>query len=240
MRKICFITFGGPVTSYHSAVDNICKQAKDFEIFNEINGYTEKNLKDDSYFWNNHGDFIKNNSRGYGYWIWKPYLIQQKLNKLNYGDILVYTDAGCEINPKGKQRFYEYIDMIDKDPKQYGLLTFQTPHLEKYYSKLAIFDWFKIDDEEIKNSGQCVGSIQIIKKTEHSLNVINKWVENMHYELINDNLFNEILGFKDNRHDQSIYSILVKKYGSIKIPDETWYNNWDDGNFIPFLAKRNK
>jgi hypothetical protein len=237
MRKYVFITFGSGI--YKRAVDRICLEAKNFQIFNEINGYTERDLKADPNFWNTHGNFIQNNKRGYGYWLWKPYLIQQKLNTLNDGDILVYADSGCEINPNGKPRFYEYVDMLDKDINQYGLLTFQMGFLEKQYTKSTIFDWFKAD-ETIKNSGQCVGGIQIIKKTEHSLNIINKWVENMHYQLINDNLFNEISEFKDNRHDQSIYSIIVKIYGSIKIPDETWYNNWDDGKLIPFLAKRNK
>jgi hypothetical protein len=78
------------------------------------------------------------------------------------------------------------------------------------------------------------------KKNKHSVDIINKWVENMHYNLINNNLLNENSYFIDNRNDQSIYSIIVKKYGSIKLPDETWYENWNDGFNSPILAKRNK
>lgn len=239
MSKFVFVTFGGPTVNYHHAVKRICKEAEDFKVFNEINGYTEKDLKEDKHFWEKHGEFINNNYKGYGYWIWKPFLIQKKLAELNYGDFLIYADAGCEINKNGKQRFFEYIDILNNDNNQYGILSFQMKHLENKYTKSAIFNWFKVD-ENISNSGQCVGGIQIIKKTTHSVDIINKWMENMIYNLINDNLDNEQSYFIANRHDQSIYSIIVKKYGSIKIFDETWYENWDDGNNIPILAKRNK
>ena len=34
---------------------------------------------------------------GNGYWIWKPFIIQQELNQLAGDDILIYCDAGVEI-----------------------------------------------------------------------------------------------------------------------------------------------
>jgi hypothetical protein len=160
------------------------------------------------------------------------------LEKLNDGDILVYADAGCQINKEGEQRFYEYIHMLDTDTNQYGLISFQMNGLpEEYYTKQIIFNEFECH-EEIQKSGQCVGGIQIIKKTSHSVDLINKWVSNMKYHLINDDRNNEIPTFRDNRHDQSIYSCIVKKYGSIKIPDETWYEDWSKSISFPILAKR--
>jgi len=239
MRKFTFITFGGPKERFNHAVQRICNEAKQFEIFDEVYGYNDDDLKQDNDFWKKHGTFIENNSRGYGYWIWKSYLIQKKLNEIDEGDILVYADCGCELNLKGKPRFLEYIDLLDKNPKNYGIISFQMEHLEKKYTKKIIFNWFDADDE-IKNSGQCIGGIQIIKKNQHSVNIINEWVKNMKYELINDVKNNEDPCFIDNRHDQSIYSVVVKKYGSIKIPDETWFQDWNNGMNYPILAKRNK
>ena len=37
-------------------------------------------------------------------------------------------------------------------------------------------------------------------------------------------------GFIDHRHDQSLFSLLRKKYGTISIPDETYSENWSDSN----------
>ena len=176
MRKFTFITFGGPKERFNHAVQRICNEAKQFEIFDEVYGYNDDDLKQDNNFWKKHGTFIENNSRGYGYWIWKSYLIQKKLNEIDEGDILVYADCGCELNLKGKPRFLEYIDLLDKNLKNYGIISFQMEHLEKKYTKKIIFNWFDADDE-IKNSGQCIGGIQIIKKNQHSVNIINEWVK---------------------------------------------------------------
>ena len=53
-------------------------------------------------FWNNHSEFILANKRGYGYWLWKPYLIMKTLEQMNDNDILVYADCGCEIESNKK------------------------------------------------------------------------------------------------------------------------------------------
>jgi hypothetical protein len=106
MPKFVFITFGGPTANFHNAVNRICQEAKNFDLFDEIYGYTENDLKSDYNFWINHGDFIERNRRGYGYWIWKPYLIKKKLNELNNGDFLIYADCGCEINKNGKKKIF--------------------------------------------------------------------------------------------------------------------------------------
>ena len=239
MRKFVFITFGAPKKKFHNALSRIYNEAKQFSLFDEIICYDETELKKDEVFWSKNGSFIENNVRGYGYWIWKPYLIYKKLIDLNENDILVYADCGCEINVNGKKRFNEYIDMLDNNEDNYGIISFQMEHLEKKWTKKAILEWFKVD-ENIKNTGMCVASIQIIKKNNHSMFVINEWMNNMKYELINDDILNEESYFIENRHDQSIYSIIVKKYGSIKLKDETWFNDWNYGINFPILVKRNK
>ena len=53
--------------------------------------------------------------KGAGYWIWKSEIIKMKLKEINDGNILIYLDAGCSINTKGKERFKEYIDLLNKN-----------------------------------------------------------------------------------------------------------------------------
>ena len=103
--KLHFITFGGGSENYYQAVERLCGQVKSLEIFDSITGYTDKDIKSDEVFWNKHKNFIINNKRGYGYWIWKPYLILKKLKEINDNDILLYLDCGCEINVKQKKHF---------------------------------------------------------------------------------------------------------------------------------------
>ena len=157
----------------------ICNEAKDMDFFDSIQGFTEVDLMMDQEFWNNNGSFVANSGRGFGYWIWKPHIINKELEKLNDGDILIYTDSGCEINKNGRERLLEYIHMLDNDPNDYGLISFTLPFKEYQYTKALIFEFFeKYKDisniEELKNQNQCVGGIQIIKKNKHS-SFRNRW-----------------------------------------------------------------
>ena len=66
-------------------------------IFDKIIGYTTIYLVNDKKFWNEHGDFIKKNPRGFGYWIWKPYLIKKTLEKAQLSDKLYieFSESPC-------------------------------------------------------------------------------------------------------------------------------------------------
>jgi len=201
-------------------------------VFDEIHGFTEKDLVADTEFWKKHGEFINNNRRGYGYWIWKSHVIKKTFDSLNEGDIVVYCDAGCHVNKKGLDRLNEYFEMLRTNPDDYGLISFQMNHLTEYcYTKRAIFEHFQ-SSVEVQESGQCVGGIQIIMKNKHSENVLNIWIDSLKYDLLNDNTLLERPEFVENRHDQSILSVIVKTYGSIKLTDETCFpptvNNWND------------
>ena len=74
MKKV-FFTFGSdnnPERPHISYCNYLAKQVKNLDIFDEINVLTDDNLKNDKPFWERHGEFIQNNKRGYGYWVWKP------------------------------------------------------------------------------------------------------------------------------------------------------------------------
>jgi hypothetical protein len=236
-----FITFGGPTSNYHDAVIRICREAEALQFFDLILGYSELRLKNDAVFWEKHGEFIENNPRGYGYWIWKSYLIQSSLDEINDNDILIYCDAGCQINSNGRRRLLEYIDMLNTDINGYGLISFQLQFNEFQYTKQYVFDKFQSSEDE-KNMLQCWAGIIIIKKNEHSVNIINEWYNHSQdCSLVDDNIANnEHPLFVENRHDQSILSVIVNKHGSVKLEDEAYFPlNWEyDGFHFPFWAKR--
>jgi hypothetical protein len=244
MNKI-FITFGGPTLNFYNSVNRISNQATELDFFTEIIGFTDHDLKSDITFWEKHGDFISNNKRGYGYWLWKPYLITKQFEKINEGDILIYSDCGCEINKNGKQRLLEYIELLENDENKYGIISFDLCYNEYVYTKSELFDYFEKNgflenNKNIRINTHTAASIIIIKKNKHSEKIINDWYNiSCNYDLINDSKhMDQCDEFKDHRHDQSILSILLNIYGSIKIKDETYFCNWDDGYKYPFLAKR--
>ncbi len=240
-QKRYFITFGGPTYNYHNAVKRICKEAQDLKIFHEIIGKTDLDLKNDKEFWDKHGSFIENNNRGYGYWVWKSYIVLRQLEKMNNNDILLYCDSGCHLNPNGLRRLVEYIKMVNDS--EYGILSFQMEYLEHTWTKNDLFVEMNTPDEH-KISGQHVGGIFILKKTERIINLFKecyKYVSNYHLVDNSPSITPNHSSFIEHRHDQSILSLLFKKYGTVALPDETYFADWQkDGIKFPIWAIRNR
>ena len=109
------------------------------------------------------------------------------------------------------------------------------------YSKKVLMTYLDVNTEDMR-SGQCMATVIIMRKGAHSLSVVNKWYNLASIcDLINDkHSLNEDKLFIDHRHDQSIFSLLVKQFGSIKIPDETYFEpHWiEKGKNYPFWATR--
>ena len=82
---------------------------------------------------------------------------------------------------------------------------------------MIIFNYFNVkNNNEITDTYQILSGLQIIKKNQKSIEIINKWYETVN---INPYLFTNYYNdnqnksyFKDNRHDQSILSIIKKIY----------------------------
>jgi len=186
---------------------------------------------------------VKQTTRGGGYWLWKPYIIKTAFDALEEGEYLVYLDAGCSVNKFGKQRFYEYLALLDNDAEQRGVISFQLPYVEKTYTTQQIFDYFNAS-EEIKTSGQLLATIIIFKKCAHAQKVVdafyNAGLDRPEYFTDIFNKEQDKSYFIDNRHDQSILSVISKQMGTIVLPDETWYPDFNcaEALRIPFLATR--
>lgn len=228
------ITFANK--QYYEAVTRLKTQSAGFE-FKSFTCITDKDLKTNVAFWSQHSSFISKNKRGFGYWIWKPYIIQQQLKKLKENEILVYVDAGCELNGFGLPRFREYIDMVKSNP---GLLTFELAHPEHYFTKHSLIQF--LDAEEVCNSKQLLAGIIIMRKCKHVVNMINMWyhIACTNYDFIDDSKASFIHPkFLEHRHDQSIFSLLCKLNGSTIITDETWFEDWNQSKQFPILATRN-
>ena len=116
---INFITFGSH-DNYIDAGIRLINQASDLKIFNDIKLYSKDDLESDINFWNKNKDFIINNPRGFGYWIWKPYLIKKSMDQMKDNDILLYLDCGCEIDVNEKDYFLECIEVVKKDKNIVG------------------------------------------------------------------------------------------------------------------------
>jgi len=236
-QKIHFISYGDQ--KYNNAKIRIKNQAIETNWFDNIKIYEPNDLTLE--FKEQYKDVLEM-SRGGGYWIWKFDIIIQELNKMNDNDILIYCDAGCVINKNGEKRFKEYIDMLNNN--EMGIISFQINTPEKKWTIKEIFNYFKIDiNSDIGKSGQLLGGIVLIRKTKHINIILDKYKNVLEYDryLFTDKYNNEPqdLIFKENRHDQSIFSIIRKIYGCVIISDETNKNN-KNILLMPFIAQRQR
>jgi len=177
-----------------------------------------------------------------GYWIWKSYITKKHLDKINDNDILIYLDCGCSINTNGKNRLNEYIEMLNRSDE--GIISFQMEHLEKLWTIKEIFQYFKHEEDgEIANTGQIMATVQIIKKNSNSTKLINLWIETLYDNpLLFTDYYNKTQNtyFKDNRHDQSIFSVIRKMHNPILLNDETYFHCFGSEESLkyPFWSTR--
>lgn len=233
--KIHFISFAD--TKFSRTLDRIKNEAINSNFFDHVEIFDESFLDDEI------KHYCDNNPRGYGFWIWKPIMIKKYLEKINFGDLLMYCDAGCTINSNGSERFNEYVKMLSSEEKYNDIITFNTDYEEKKWTKMDTFDFFNL--HSLMDSKHVIATSIFLKKTDNTLDLINEWeyVCVNHRNLIDDssskNPNSEF--FMDNRHDQSIFSMVVKKYDTIKLTDETYMIlNGKFDNKYPIHATRIK
>jgi hypothetical protein len=207
MKQINFITFGSGEKRYQRAVQRILREATEMDIFSKIIGYSEADLRNDSFFWDKMGTFISSNRRGYGFWSWKPYLIWKQLKEMNIGDILLYADAGCLLNKGGSERLLEWID--DFETVDIQVITASVNNCtERIWTKKAMLNYFQVQDTS-KDRPQYGASIVFVRKNIKTLSFFEDLMRIIfdHSYLLTDEVSpEEDPCFKENRHDQSLFS----------------------------------
>jgi len=227
---------------YDMSAKHLVKLAKKSDLFSSSVIYTQNEL--DVEFKQRYSNILFQ-PRGGGYWLWKHHIIEKELNKVNENDFVIYSDAGSSFNYYAVKRFNEYIDILNDS--KYGTFRIEglKSHKEKYYTKKEIFDYFNLETESRHgNAIQYMGGHLIFKKNDHTyefLKMFKKILENK-IDLITDSHNKEIQinEFIENRHDQSLMSIISKLIGTASIKNETYFEkNSNNQHDYPFLSVRN-
>jgi hypothetical protein len=211
---------------FYHALERIEKQAVESQLFDKIKIYRDTDLPQYTEFWERHKELLLNN-RGYGFWIWKPFLIMKTLEEMNENDIFIYADSGCEINPNGKALLNSYIELLNQNPS--GILSFcidtycmkDYNSSEKNYTKMDAFK--HLECEFLLETQQLHATCFMIRKCPYSEFMVKLWYNTCcHYSLLDDSpsVSPNYDGFLEHRHDQSIWSLIRKKYGSIVLNDQ--------------------
>lgn len=175
--------------------------------------------------------------RGGGYWVWKPYAVDKALTQLKEGDYLFYCDGGAFLT----EDLHTLVDFMDQEGTD--ILFFNLSAVEKQWTKRDVFLALSCDDAVYTDTPQRCATYFLIKKTVKSEQFIKEWLQYAQvYELISDE--DNVLhgqqnydGFCDNRHDQSILSVLSKRHGYPAYADISQYR-YPRGMLSRIRAKR--
>ena len=208
--KIVTISYGD--SKYEKQLEFNGKSAFEFAKADEFYGYTPNDIDED---FKKKNEYILSKGRGNGYWLWKPYFLYKTLTeKLNYGDFLIYSDAAII-----------YVDLAQKlvdflNEKNVDMYLHRLPHLERQYTKRDAFILLGVDAPFYAETGQFNAAFQIYRKTKFTEFFLKEYLYYAQDKRIITDDGNEMgvdnyEGFRDHRHDQSILSLLTKKYGQV-------------------------
>lgn len=166
---------------------------------------------------------ILSQSKGAGYWIYKPYILLHYLyNIARPGDVVCYLDSIYFFAGS----FRNVLDRITSNSVRVGLLQGNNrPGLESYsflevrFTKRDAFLILDADNEGIKASEQYWSGLVAVESSFTSIQFLSAWHTFVQDErAVSDEssvLQEEDEAFIEHRHDQSICSLLAKKW---KIP----------------------
>jgi hypothetical protein len=256
--KTILLTAGFGRRNFEQAASRLAMNATKSGLFNEIlleNNQSLQNLHID--FLNSHKEFLfhNNNRRGFGHYLWKPYIINYWLERIPDNDILIFLDAGCHINyqnPRARIRFSEYLKITSENDG----LAMQIRDNSFGYNDLSERRWTRLDlmehldsPNETRASNQIQSGIIFLKKCERTLSYTSTWLNLATYDgyrFLDDSRIVSSSTLIESRWEQSIHSLLFKKFKFGVLLDETtfgeqWPPNWEIlGKNFPIWAMRHR
>ena len=208
--KIVAISYGSE--QYDKQLEYNGKSALEIAKVNEFYGYKPKDIDHD---FREKNKYILEKGRGNGYWLWKPYFLYKTLKeKLDYGDYLIYSDAAIMYVDSAQK----LVDFLKE--KKLDMYLHRLPHLERQYTKRDAFILLGVDQPFYAETGQFNAAFQIYRKTKFTEFFLAEYLYYAQDKRIITDDANELgVGnyddFRDHRHDQSILSLLTKKYGQV-------------------------
>lgn len=159
--------------------------------------------------------------RGNGLWLWKPYVILKTLNIIEDGDFLIYSDAGSYF----VNNIRYLTDTMNKDGVD--IMVFELPLLERQFTKKETFIYMDYMDFD---QNQILSGYIVIRKNEKTISLIEEWLRYMKIEKIvaGSHFSEKVDEFPDfiaHREDQSVFSIVCKKYNITSYRDPSQFGD---------------
>lgn len=162
--------------------------------------------------------------KGFGYWIWKPYFIREVLRRARPGEILIYADAGSTI-------MAPVAPLVQIARDRSPIVAFGLHgHANRTWIKRDAFIALDCDTPRYWNAEAWNGACQVYRAGPESLAFVEAWLRACTTGRIVTDEPNELgrrnlPGFREHRHDQSLFSLLCEKHGLERFRDPSQWGN---------------
>lgn len=189
-------------------------------FFSQVTVMTDRSLPSQfQEFWNFHRSILKPSVRGYGYRIWKPFLIERTMRAwANDIDYLLCLDSGWEINVSkdGIARWRKYIDIASGHESRFAVSL--PGHADGEWSKSDTMKALNLKQSQL-DGDQIQATVLLVATRNQNLDFLQEWLEHCSsnlYHLLDDTPSStpNSLTFVEHRHDQAIFCGLLKQWGS--------------------------
>ena len=166
--------------------------------------------------------------RGFGYWMWKPYIILDAMSRVPPGDHILYLDAG--IAPVA-----QLDDWLSEIAGQdYAFFVSDANHPAAHYTKRDCFVELGCDSKDFHNTPMLSAGIQSYINNPKSGAFVEDLKNLMRKPgMIDDspNLLSQenLPDFVEHRHDQSVLTLVTKKRGIEPFLEPTQYGSQKTG-----------
>lgn len=156
---------------------------------------------------------ILDTPRGGGYYLWKPYFYRKAYDELGEGDYLVYIDSGAVYVNK----IQYLIDCMEREKVPLMIFSLEQERIEKGNTKRDAFVLTGCDEVRYTDTPQSVGGYFVCKRApvvEAYLDEVLRYAQDIRIISDKPNVMGlpDYKEFVDHRHDQSVISLMSKKY----------------------------
>ena len=163
---------------------------------------------------------IRLNERGAGFYAWKPFIIQKKLEDVAKGDIVFYCDVGKTFPYKLlSDSLHVFLDWMQKH-EQTVMPGIKIPWYGpmSMWTKRDAFVSMAMDKRSIHTAAPIQAGYSIWINNSASKDIVKEWMNlSANRQLISDDPsilgFPELPDFYEHRHDQSLLSLVcLRRY----------------------------
>ncbi|OUX38281.1 MAG: hypothetical protein CBE33_01220 [Candidatus Pelagibacter sp. TMED273] len=194
-------------------------------------------------------EYCEKYKHGYGYFIWKPFLISNIVNDIPEGDIVFYIDGRTGLTNKNifkiRNKLFK-ISWINKflNSEKFDLVAWKMSHnIEETWTTGDLLSLLNVmDNKEITNSGQFSATFFGIRVSDKTKTFVKDWYDimsnNLDFSRDEPSLSNNSKSFIQNRYDQSFLSILIKQnFLNLNILELTNDEIFNKQTLIPHMKK---